>query len=98
MDLDIYWIADNKITGKAFLPSIEKSKEIVTVKSEKEVDTVIEIALKKDGSPVYPIKRLRQFDILQAIPVLGDNGRLEFWTIKAKLRREWGAWYDVRNN
>lgn len=43
MDLDIYWLDDNKIVGKDFLPSIEKSKEIIVVNSDKEVNRVIEI-------------------------------------------------------
>lgn len=43
LDLDIYWIDDNKVVGKDYLPSILKSKEIVTVKSRVEVNKVVEI-------------------------------------------------------
>lgn len=46
MDLNLYWIDDDKVAGKSFLPSIEKSKEIVTVDSPKEVNKVIEIPIK----------------------------------------------------
>ncbi len=43
MDLDVYWMDGNRITGKSFLPSVIKSKEIIIVKSEEEVDRVVEI-------------------------------------------------------
>jgi len=47
MNLDILWIDGDKVVGKSYLPSIEKSKEIVTVKSSKPADKVIEIPAKK---------------------------------------------------
>ncbi len=43
IDLDIYWLDDNKIIGKDFLPSIEKTKEIYTITSPEPVNKVIEI-------------------------------------------------------
>lgn len=43
VELDVYWLDDDKVVGKSFLPSIEKSKTPVTVSSEKEVNKVIEI-------------------------------------------------------
>lgn len=43
MDLDLYWIDDNKVVGKSSLPSIEKSKKIITVESLKRIDKVIEL-------------------------------------------------------
>lgn len=43
LDLDVYWLDDDKIVGKSFLPSIEKSKEVVTVTSPKPVNKVIEL-------------------------------------------------------
>lgn len=42
-DLDLYWIDGQKVVGKSELPSIEKSKQIVTATSPKEADKVIEI-------------------------------------------------------
>lgn len=42
-DITIYWMADGRIIGKSELPSIEKSKKIVTVESPKPADRVIEI-------------------------------------------------------
>jgi len=43
VDLDIYWIDENKIIGKSYLPSILKSKNIITISSQLPVDKVIEI-------------------------------------------------------
>ena len=43
LDLNLYWLDGNKIIGKSFLPSILKSKEIITVNSGKKVDKVVEI-------------------------------------------------------
>lgn len=44
LDLDIYWLNNDKVVGKGFLPSILKSKEIVVVKSSGKVNRVVEIA------------------------------------------------------
>lgn len=46
LDLNIYWLDDEKVVGKSFLPSVEKSKEIITVKSPKPVNKVIELPVK----------------------------------------------------
>ncbi|MDO9028349.1 MAG: DUF192 domain-containing protein [Candidatus Roizmanbacteria bacterium] len=43
LDLDIYWMEDDKIIGKSFLPSILKSKETVTIKSSEKVNKVVEL-------------------------------------------------------
>jgi len=43
LDLDIYWVENEKIVGKSFLPSIEKSQETVSVNSPMPVDMVIEL-------------------------------------------------------
>lgn len=43
LDLDIYWLNDDKLVGKSLLPSILKSKEIVVVKSNEKVDKVMEV-------------------------------------------------------
>lgn len=46
VDLDIYWIVDDKVVGKDFLPSIEKSKEYTYVSSPEPVNKAIEIIRK----------------------------------------------------
>ena len=43
LDLNVYWLNDDKIVGKSFLPSILKSKETVVVKSPDKVNRVVEI-------------------------------------------------------
>jgi hypothetical protein len=43
LDLDIYWMDGKKVVSKSYLPSILKSKTIITVESQKEVDRVVEI-------------------------------------------------------
>lgn len=43
LDLDVYWLADDKIVGKDFLPSIDKSKQLVIINSKAKVNKVIEI-------------------------------------------------------
>jgi poly-gamma-glutamate synthesis protein (capsule biosynthesis protein) len=43
VDLDVYWLDDDKIIGRDFLPSIEKTKEIKTISSNKPVNKVIEV-------------------------------------------------------
>ena len=45
LDLDVYWINEDKVEGKSFLPSIERSKEIVTVSSPAKVNKVVEIVI-----------------------------------------------------
>lgn len=46
MDLDVYWLDNQKVVGKSFLPSIEKSKKVVIIYSPKAVNTVIELPSK----------------------------------------------------
>lgn len=46
VDLDLYWIDDKRITGQSFLPSIEKSKNIVIVSSPEPVNKIIEVIKK----------------------------------------------------
>lgn len=47
MDLDIFWLDDDRITGQSFLPSIEKSKNIVIVTSPEKVNKVVELQVGK---------------------------------------------------
>jgi uncharacterized membrane protein (UPF0127 family) len=46
VDLDVYWIADDKVVDKDYLPSIEKSTEILYVSSPEPVNKVVEIIRK----------------------------------------------------
>lgn len=46
VDLEVYWLDDDKIIGRDFLPSIEKTKEIKTIQSPVPVNKVIEVIIK----------------------------------------------------
>lgn len=43
MDLNLYWLDDDRVVGVSFLPSIEVSKGIVYVSSPKPANKVIEL-------------------------------------------------------
>jgi len=43
MDLDIYWMDGDMVAGKSLLPSINKSKKIITAESKVKVNRVVEI-------------------------------------------------------
>ncbi len=43
LDLDIYWLDDNRVVGNSFLPSIFKSKEVIVVESKAKVNKVVEL-------------------------------------------------------
>lgn len=47
MDLDLYWLNDDKVIGKSYLPSIEKSKGIVIIASPDKTNKVVELLIKK---------------------------------------------------
>lgn len=46
VDLDLYWMQDDVVVGKSFLPSIERS-ELTMVRSPRPVNRVVEIPRKK---------------------------------------------------
>lgn len=60
-------------------------------------DYIVELKLDKEGIPVQPVQRLKVYDILKSDTFSADNGRVEFWQIMAKDRREWSVWYGVQN-
>ncbi len=43
LDLDVYWILDDKVIGRDFLPSIKKSFGVVYVSSPAPVNKVVEL-------------------------------------------------------
>lgn len=45
LDLKIFWLDNDRLIGEDFLPSIERSKEIVILTSPKKVNKVIEIPI-----------------------------------------------------
>ena len=47
LDLDIYWMNNDVVVGKVFLPSIEKTGTVMTISSPSPVNAVIELVRKK---------------------------------------------------
>ena len=43
VDLEIFWLDDDKIIGKSYLPSILKTKNVITITSPAPVNKVVEI-------------------------------------------------------
>jgi uncharacterized membrane protein (UPF0127 family) len=43
VDLEIFWLDDDKIVGKSYLPSILKTKNVITITSPAPVNKVVEI-------------------------------------------------------
>jgi len=43
LDLDVYWIFDDRVVGRDFLPSINKSNRVVYVSSPVPVNKVVEL-------------------------------------------------------
>ena len=43
LDLDVYWILDDKVIGRDFLPSTENSKGVIYVSSPVPVNKVVEL-------------------------------------------------------
>jgi hypothetical protein len=60
-------------------------------------DFIVEIKLDKDGSPLQPVQRTKIYDILSSDTFNADYGRVEFWKVTAKSRRNWSVWYGVQN-
>jgi hypothetical protein len=47
-----------------------------------------------DGNSGSPQKRLEYFKVFNAVPFRSDNGRIEYWRVKAKEERSWSIWYE----
>jgi uncharacterized membrane protein (UPF0127 family) len=47
IDLNVYWLDENKVVGKDYLPSILKTKEPLVITSPLPVNRVIEIIIKE---------------------------------------------------
>jgi uncharacterized membrane protein (UPF0127 family) len=46
VDLDVYWLDDEEVVGKNYLPSILKTKEPLVITSSQKVNKVIELIIK----------------------------------------------------
>ncbi len=46
VDLDVYWMQDDEVVGKSFLPSIDQTKAPITIDSKVPVNRVVEVIRK----------------------------------------------------
>jgi len=60
-------------------------------------DYIVTVDLDSEGKPTLPVTRSKMFKILSADPFRSDNGRIEFWRVRAVEERKWSIWYDVKN-
>ena len=60
-------------------------------------DAIVTVKLDDDGNPISPVTRDKTFKILSADPFRADNGRIEFWRVRAVEGRKWSIWYGVKN-
>lgn len=59
-------------------------------------DYIITVKLDVDGIPTIPVTRNLFFKIIGATCFRSDNGRIEFWRIRAIEERKWSVYYGVQ--
>ena len=62
-----------------------------------DIDYLITVKLDKSGEPIIPAERDKVFKINFASEERSDNGRIEFWQIRALEERKWSIYYEVKN-
>jgi hypothetical protein len=60
-------------------------------------DYIVVVKLLEDGTPQVPVVREKLFKIISADSFRADNGRIEFWRIRATEERNWSIWYGNKN-
>ena len=60
-------------------------------------DYIVTVLLDDNGDPSIPVTRDKMFKILSADPFRSDNGRIEFWRVRAVEERKWSVWYGIKN-
>lgn len=80
----------------------EDNREFVYDKFFVEYDTIINdedyivtVKLDINGMPQSPVTREKYFRIVSAVPFRSDNGRIEFWEVRAKEEFQWSIHYGV---
>jgi len=56
-------------------------------------DFIIEVERDVDGNPVVPTVREHYYRIDEAEDFRADDGRVEYWRLKASLVDRWSLWY-----
>ena len=62
-----------------------------------DIDYIVTVKLNSSGEPIIPAVRDKVYKINFASEERSDNGRIEFWQIRAKEERKWSVYYDVKN-
>jgi len=57
-----------------------------------DIDFVVELERDTEGTPSVPIVRDRLYKIEQAEPFRSDDGRTEYWRIRAVYDKQWSVW------
>ena len=60
-------------------------------------DYIVSVRLDTEGNVIIPVVRDSYYRILSADPYRGENGRIEFFAVRAVEEREWSVNYGVRN-
>ncbi len=60
-------------------------------------DYIVLVALNVEGEVIEPVQRTDYFKIDNAINFRSNNGRVEYWRIRASEERNWSTWYGVTN-
>lgn len=60
-------------------------------------DYIVEVNLDLNGIPINPIKRNNFYNIIEAIPMRLDFGRIEYWDVSCQLERKWSVYYGIKN-
>lgn len=82
---------DSYKENEGFLFYLEYNKDI------SDIDYIVTIKLDKSGEPIIPAIRDKVYKINLAQEYRCDNGKLEFWQIRAKEERKWSVYYGVKN-
>jgi hypothetical protein len=61
------------------------------------IDYIITVNLDIDGNPTAPVTRDKVFKIVKVDSFQADNGRIEFWRVRAEEERKWSTWYGQQN-
>jgi hypothetical protein len=77
--------------GIGFLFYFKYDKDITNI------DYVVTLKRNKNGELSSPTERDVLFNINESKTYRSDNGRLEFWQVRALEERKWSTYYGVKN-
>jgi len=83
-----------KVEGyyKEFEGDVFYTEYYVTVNPE---DYIITVKLDNEGNVIIPVEREQSFKVLKPDGFRSDNGRIEYYGIRAIEERKWSTWYGA---